>query len=114
MLIVGREIGQSVIIGNSIKITVLQAGLQPRVAIKAPKNLRITKVKQHPSNKCVGKQVRKIIYTILIEDKIKVTIMQTVSGLIRFAIEAPKEIGIFREELCQTNYLSESEEVMII
>lgn len=115
MLIVGREIGQSVIIGNVIKVTVLQAGSKPRVAIEAPKHMRISKMKPHPRDTyAVKNQVRKIIDTILIGDVIKVTILQTVSGLLRFAIDAPKEISIFREELCQPNYFPETDKVMII
>ncbi|WP_222705334.1 carbon storage regulator [Bacillus marasmi] len=115
MLIVGREIGQSVIIGEEIKVTVLQAGSKPRIAIEAPRHLRIKKLKhQHRKTYVVKKQVRKIIETILIGDAIKVTILQTVSGLLRFAIEAPKEISIFREELCKINFLTEPEKVFII
>jgi carbon storage regulator CsrA len=114
MLIVGREIGQSVIIGNAIKVTVLQAGSKPRVAIVAPKHMRVSRLKKHPNDTYIfKKQVRKIIDTILIGDSIKVTILQTVSGLFRFAIEAPKEISIFREELCQSSFLNEAEKVLI-
>ncbi|NMD69129.1 carbon storage regulator [Bacillus sp. DNRA2] len=115
MLIVGREIGQSVIIGEEIKVTVLQTGSKPRIAIEAPKHIKISKLKQHPKEKDVmKKQVRKIVDTILIGDAIKLTILQTVSGLLRFAIEAPREISIFREELFQKNFISETEKILII
>lgn len=114
MLIVGREIGQSVIIGNVIKVTVLQTGLKPRIAIEAPKHIKISKLKQHPRDiVALKKQMRKIIDTILIGDAIKITILQTFSGLLRFAIEAPKHISIFREELCQSISLEKSENILI-
>lgn len=44
MLIVGREIGQSVIIGDDIKVTVLQIDSQLRLSIDAPKHIRISQL----------------------------------------------------------------------
>jgi carbon storage regulator CsrA len=100
LLIVGREIGQSVIIGDVIKVTVLQIQSKLKVVIDAPKNIRISYEKQIiPRLTQLKKRVRIIGETIAIGEDIKVTILQTESGLLRFAIDAPKEISIYREEL---------------
>jgi carbon storage regulator CsrA len=106
VLIVGREIGQSVIIGDVIKVTVLQFGSNLRLAIDAPKKMRISQVKQHGLGQNKLKKGTKIIgETTLIGENIKVTVSQTESGLLRIAIEAPKEINIYREELYKGNLL---------
>jgi sRNA-binding carbon storage regulator CsrA len=100
LLIVGREIGQSVIIGDVIKVTVLRIQSRLKVVINAPNNIRISYEKQITQRiNQLKKRVRTIGDTIAIGEEIKVTIIQTESGLLRFAIEAPKEISIYREEL---------------
>lgn len=100
MLIVGREIGQSVIIGEAVKVTVLQLGSKLRLAINAPKNIPISQVKENGVGKSKLKKGARIIgSTTQIGEYIKVTVIQTETGLLRFAIEAPREINIFREEL---------------
>lgn len=114
VLIVGREIGQSVIIGDVVKVTVLQMGSKFRLAIDAPNYFRISQVKQNGSNKDKLKKGARIIgTTTLIGNFIKVTILQTESGLLRFAIDAPKEISIFREELYKGNFLLGFQSVQI-
>jgi carbon storage regulator CsrA len=106
LLIVGREIGQSVIIGDVIKVTVLQIHSKLKVVIDAPKNIQISNEKQIiPKISQMKKRVRIIGETIAIEANIKVTILQTESGLLRFAIDAPKEISIYREELINNRNL---------
>jgi carbon storage regulator CsrA len=108
LLIVGREIGQSVIIGDVIKVTVLQIQSKLKVVIDAPKNIRISFEKQiTPRISQMKKRVRIIGETIAIGEDIKVTILQTESGLLRFAIDAPKEISIYREELIINGCLHE-------
>jgi carbon storage regulator CsrA len=108
MLIIGREIGQSVIIGDVIKVTILQIGSNLRLAIDAPMHIRISRVKQNPEDTLkLSNRARIIGDTLLIEDDIKVSMLQTESGLLRFAIDAPKEVGIFREELFKTICLSD-------
>lgn len=100
VLIVGREIGQSVIIGEAVKVTVLQLGSKLRLAINAPKNIPISQVKENGVGKSKLKKGARIIgSTTQIGEYIKVTVIQTETGLLRFAIEAPREINIFREEL---------------
>jgi carbon storage regulator CsrA len=112
MLIVGREVGQSVIIDDVIKVTVLQFGSKLRLAIDAPKNFHISKVKQDRTrNAKLNNRARIIGDTMIIGDFIKVTILQTESGLLRFAIDAPNEISIFREELYKGNRLSKNQNV---
>ena len=102
MLIVGREVGQSVIIDDDIKVTVLQYGSKFKLAIDAPENTRISSIKHDTDNLGkLKKSDRKIGKTILIGKNIKIAMIQTHSGLLRFAIDAPKEIGIFREEIYQ-------------
>lgn len=106
VLIVGREIGQSVIIGDVIKVTVLQFGSKLRLAIDAPQKMQVSQVKHHGLGKNKLKKGTRIIGEItLIGEYIKVTVIQTESGLLRFAIEAPKEINIYREELYKGNFL---------
>jgi carbon storage regulator CsrA len=106
LLIVGREIGQSVIIGDVIKVTVLQIQSKLKVVIDAPENIRISYEKQlTPRISKFKKRVRIIRETIAIGENIKVTILQTESGLLRFAIDAPKEISIYREELINNRSL---------
>jgi carbon storage regulator CsrA len=113
MLIVGREIGQSVIIDDVIKVTVLQIGSKLRLAIDAPKEIRISQVNQNESNRDKLKKGAKIVgATTLIGDYIKVTIFQTESGLLRFAIDAPKEISIYREELYKDTLLTSNQNVI--
>jgi carbon storage regulator CsrA len=108
LLIVGREVGQSVIIGDVIKVTVLQIQSKLKVVIDAPKNIRISYEKQiTPRINQVKQQFRIIGETISIGDEIKVTILQTESGLLRFAIDAPREISIYREELINHRSLHE-------
>ncbi len=46
VLIVGREIGQSVIIHDVIKVIVRQIGSKLRLVIDAPKNMPISKVNE--------------------------------------------------------------------
>ena len=100
VLIVGREIGQSVIIDEVIKVTVLQVGSKLRLVIDAPKDVSITKVKESKKSSNYLKKGTKIIESSTqIGENIKITILQTESGLLRFAIDAPKKISIFREEL---------------
>jgi carbon storage regulator CsrA len=108
LLIVGREIGQSVIIGDVIKVTVLQIQSKLKVVIDAPKNIRISYEKQiTPRITQLKKRVRIIGEKITIGEEIKVTILQTESGLLRFAIDAPREISIYREELLNNKILQE-------
>jgi carbon storage regulator CsrA len=108
VLIVGREIGQSVIIGENVKVTVLQIGSKLRLAIEAPKNLPIVQVNQNVIGKSKLKKGARIIgSTTQIGEYIKITVIQTESGLLRFAIEAPREINIFREELYKGNLFQE-------
>ncbi|WHZ05397.1 carbon storage regulator [Neobacillus sp. YX16] len=110
MLIVGREIGQSVIIGEAVKVKVIQFGSKLRLAIDAPKDIPITQVKQSGIGKNKLKKGARIIgSTTQIGGYIKVTVIQTESGLLRFAIEAPREINIFREELYKGNLLKEDQ-----
>ena len=99
MLIVGREIGQSVIIGEVVKVTVLQFGSKLRLAIDAPKHIRISRDKENQTPNSYKKRVKKIVDSIRIGNSVKVTVLQTDAGLLRFAIDAPKEISIYREEL---------------
>jgi carbon storage regulator CsrA len=106
LLIVGREIGQSVIIGDVIKVTVLLIQSKLKVVIDAPKNIRISYEKQiTPRISQLKKRVRIIGDIITIGEDIKVTILKTESGLLRFAIDAPKEISIYREELINNRSL---------
>lgn len=110
VLIVGREIGQSVIIGEAVKVKVIQFGSKLRLAIDAPKDIPITQVKQSGIGKNKLKKGARIIgSTTQIGGYIKVTVIQTESGLLRFAIEAPREINIFREELYKGNLLKEDQ-----
>ena len=100
MLIVGREVGQSVIIGDDIKVTVTQCGSKLKLAIHAPKSIRVSPIKQDPQTpRKLKKTDRKIGETMLIGENVRVAMIQTKSGLLRFAIDAPKEISIFREEI---------------
>ncbi|MFD0824986.1 carbon storage regulator [Neobacillus sp. M.A.Huq-85] len=108
MLIVGREIGQSVIIGDVIKVTVQKKYLKPQLLINAPKHFSISQYNQIGSSKVsLKKGVRMVGKQILIGELIKVALLQTDSGLLRIAIEAPKKIPIYREELYKTIRLSE-------
>lgn len=99
MLIIGREIGQSVIINDEMKVTVEQKNAKLHLVIDAPKDVSITRVKQTPMN--MRKKTRIIGDTIQIGSSIQVSILQTESGLIRLAIDAPKEISVYREEIYQ-------------
>lgn len=101
MLIVGREIGQSVRIGNDIKVTVLDRGYGLRLSIDAPKSIRVSRLKQSPQKKEGNdkRMNRKIGDAFLIGDNVEIALIRTNSGCIRFAIDAPKEIRIFREEI---------------
>ncbi|MEH7308898.1 carbon storage regulator [Neobacillus drentensis] len=106
MLIVGREIGQSVIIDGVIKVTVQNVRSKLRLDIDAPKGIRISKVPNDEGNRDFLKKGTRIIdSSILIGENIKVTILETESGLLRFAIDAPKEVSIFREELYKKNQI---------
>lgn len=100
MLIIGREVGESVIIVDEIKVTLLQKGSKLEIAIDAPLDIQFNRVKQSPNNlEKLRKKARIIGETIQIGELIKVSVIQTKSGLIRFAIDAPKEISVFREEI---------------
>ncbi len=110
MLIVGREIGQSVIIGDVVKATVLQSSSKLRLKIDAPKHFNISRLKGNDKGwEKLKKGARVIGDTIQIGETIKITIIQTESGLIRFAIDAPKEISIYREELYNGNHMLTSQ-----
>ncbi|NYE06744.1 carbon storage regulator CsrA [Bacillus niacini] len=110
MLIVGREIGQSVIIGEAVKVTVLQLGSKLRIAIDAPKGFPITQVKQNEIGKSKLKKGARIIgATTQIGEYIKVTVIQTETGLLRFAIDAPREVNIYREELYKGDLFKENQ-----
>ncbi|NRD79379.1 carbon storage regulator [Bacillus sp. BRMEA1] len=112
MLIIGREIGQSVIIADEIKVSVLSIESKLRLAIDAPKKYRITRIKQSPGNMGkLKKRARIVGETVQIGNSIKVSILLTESGLIRFAIDAPKEITVFREEIYQKK-TTETESLM--
>ncbi|MCM3566996.1 carbon storage regulator [Neobacillus mesonae] len=109
MLIVGREVGQSVIIDDEIKVTVIQYGSKFKLIIDAPNNIRISPIKRDSEKRVkIKKTDRKIGETILIGKNVKVSMIQTQSGLLRFAIDAPKEISIFREEI----YKKQTEELI--
>lgn len=100
MLIVGREVGQSVIIDNDIKVTVLQNDSRIKLVIDAPDHMLVSPIKQDPDKlQKLKKTDRKIGDTLLIGEHVKITMLQTHSGLLRIAIDAPKEISIFREEI---------------
>jgi carbon storage regulator CsrA len=99
MLIIGREVGESIIV-DEIKITLLRKGSKLDIAIDGPMDLQFNRVKQSLDNLGkLKKQDRIIGETIHIGESIKVSVIQTESGLIRFAIDAPKEISVFREEI---------------
>ena len=114
MLIVGREIGQSVIIGDVVKVTVLHDGSKLRVAVDAPKHIRISRDKENQNCNSYKKQVKKVVDSIRIGDSVKVTVFQIETGLLRFAIDAPKEISIFREELYENQPPTGNQNVGII
>jgi sRNA-binding carbon storage regulator CsrA len=98
VLIVGREIGQSVIIGDEIKVTVIQKDSKLRLVIDSPSSTKVTKLVQGPYTiRNTKKRTQILGETLLIGDQVKVSILQTESGLLRFAIDAPKEISVFRE-----------------
>jgi carbon storage regulator CsrA len=102
MLIIGREVGESVIIGDSIKVTIAQMGSKLHLAIDAPDSVTISRMRPSPSVvKQLKDRARKVGETVVIGETVKVTILHTESGLLRFAIDAPKEISVYREELCQ-------------
>ncbi|MFP5113113.1 carbon storage regulator [Bacillaceae bacterium C204] len=110
MLIVGREIGQSVIIDDVIKVTVLQIGSKLKPVIDVPKGMPISRAKDIGGSMDYLRKGTRIIGTpTLIGDNIKVTILQTESGILRFSIDAPKEINIYREELFKGNQLSNNQ-----
>ncbi|WP_251554553.1 carbon storage regulator [Neobacillus muris] len=114
MLIIGREVGQSVIIDNVIKVTVLQNGSKPWLMVEAPKDIHISRMKQTLLCKSGSKKrVRMVGDAVQIGDSIQVTILQTDSGLLRFAIDAPKEVSIAREELYNTSHHFELKEMTI-
>jgi carbon storage regulator CsrA len=98
MLIVGREVGQSVIIGECIKVTVHQNGSRFRLAIDAPRNTRITQLKEYP-NKRILQKGKKVGDTFQIGEDVKVSMLRSENGQLRFAIDAPKEISVLREEI---------------
>ncbi|WEG11254.1 carbon storage regulator [Pullulanibacillus sp. KACC 23026] len=100
MLIIGREVGQSVIIADDIKVTVQKDEFNLKLEIKAPKDTRITKIKETEMKQGIFRKTdRKIGDTILIGDNILITLLKTKNGLLRFAIDAPKEISVYREEI---------------
>ena len=100
VLIVGREVGQSVIINDEIKVSVLQYGSKLKLVVDAPNHVRISSVPQNPNKLSRLKKTDcKIGETMQIGDHVKIAIIQTQSGLLRFAIDAPKEISVFREEI---------------
>lgn len=110
MLIIGREVGQSVIIDDHVKVTILHDGLQLRLVIDAPKGVTITRKKPNAKFMRNYKKRVKVIGEILhIGDSIKMSLLQTESGLIRFAIDAPKEVNICREELTWNRSQSEKQ-----
>ncbi|MFH7818118.1 carbon storage regulator [Neobacillus thermocopriae] len=112
MLIIGREIGQSVIIGNEVKVTISQIGYKLRLTVEAPNHIRVQRLKQHSN--CNGKLKKgaKILgNSLVIGEDIRVCMLQTKSGLIRLSIEAPKEITIFREELYKAILQTENQKV---
>ena len=37
--------------------------------------------------------------TIVIDDEIKITVMEIQNGQVRFGIDAPKEVKVYREEI---------------
>lgn len=98
MLIIGREVGQAVIIGDVIKATLIYYDSKYSLVIDAPGNIPISRVKPNSALK-LKKRFKIIGETVHIGDCIKVTILQTETKSVRFAIDAPKEISIFREEL---------------
>ncbi|CEG25896.1 carbon storage regulator [Bacillus sp. B-jedd] len=100
MLIIGREIGQAVIIGGNVKVTAIQFASKLKLAIEAPDDIPIDRVKPDVVKK-LRKNYKIIGDTIQIGDSIKVTILQTETKSLRFAIDAPKEVAIYREELLE-------------
>jgi carbon storage regulator CsrA len=82
--------------------------------IDAPKGIRISKVKENePRGEYLKKGTRIIESSTQIGENIKVTILQTESGLLRFAIDAPKEVSIFREELYKRNQIPNNQKEKI-
>jgi carbon storage regulator CsrA len=109
VLIVGREIGQSVIIGDEIKVTVIQKDSKLRLVIDSPTFFQIKKLKKSfYTSSTKKKQTQKIGETVVIGDQVKVTILQTESGLLRFAIDAPKEISVYREEIYENRLINQT------
>jgi carbon storage regulator CsrA len=98
MLIIGREIGQSVIIDNDVKVTAVQFASKLRLTVEAPKNISVIRKKPDHA-KVFRKKVKSVGDALQIGEFIKVTLLQTETGLLRFAIEAPSEVKVFREEL---------------
>ncbi|WP_043930495.1 carbon storage regulator [Bacillus sp. EB01] len=98
MLIIGREIGQSVIIDGDVKVTAVQFASKLRLTVDAPENIQVTRSKPEPA-RIFKKKLKSISETVQIGDSIKVTILLTETGLLRLAIDAPREIRVYREEL---------------
>jgi len=114
VLIVGREIGQSVIIGDVVKVTVLHDGSKQRLAIDAPEHIRISRDKEYQNPNSCKKRVKKVVDSIRIGNSVKVSVLQTETGLLRFAIDAPKEISIYREELYKNQPPTGNQNVVMI
>lgn len=115
MLIIGREVGQSVIIGKGIKVTVLQYGSRLQLAIDAPPNRPVTRIKSLSGiNGKMNNRTRTIGDMFQIGETIKVTLLLTENGLYRIAIDAPKEVRITREELLDSQFLSFNRRVLAL
>ena len=114
VLIVGRDIGQSVIIGEKVKVTLLKCGSKLKLTIQAPKELPVSTDKKQTSPSSYKKGVKKIGHPVKIGNEVTVTVLQTENGLLRFAIDAPREISICREELYDEQLKVGEQKVVVI
>ncbi|ALC92268.1 hypothetical protein AM500_22710 [Bacillus sp. FJAT-18017] len=112
MLIIGREIGQSVIIDDDVKVTAVQFASKLRLTVEAPENISV--IRKKPGHaKAFRKKVKSVGDALQIGEFIKVTLLQTETGLLRFAIDAPRDVKVFREELYTYSGLDEQKTTQI-
>jgi len=118
MLILTRRVGETLMIGDEVTVTVLGVkGNQVRIGVNAPKEVAVhreeiynqikrsidagTYVPSTNSGNSSGMLVitRRIGETLMIGDEVTVTVLDVKGNQVRLGTQAPKEVAVHREEI---------------
>ena len=106
MLVLTRKIGQKIIIGDNIEVTLVSlGGGAAQLGVLAPRGIRVANQETQAEIPIEEEDMlvlsRKVSEKILIGDDIEIMLVSIIGDTVRIGINAPKEIKIMRQEVLE-------------